>query len=179
MKYLITSIVIAIITDAIFIEEDTTMPQEITTTRIPSWGDWDGTGSYSAQDIVKNATELYYNNTCIYYNMTSITLNQTRIVNGTHRYRVKYNATKCILNNGKESEKLETSNGNCDKEKIPECTETEENETRFQAVFRNNTYQHQLGLYVTNMETNTTYKGVYKQPLKKVKKLKKKKQVVN
>uniref|UniRef100_A0A0K0G4D6 Cystatin domain-containing protein n=1 Tax=Strongyloides venezuelensis TaxID=75913 RepID=A0A0K0G4D6_STRVS len=177
MKYLITFIVIAIITFVTLNAKKSPNTPKKTTTTTPSpppWGKWDGKTNFSAKEIVKNATELYYNETSVLFKLLKITLNQTRIINGTNRYRVKYLAARCVIKDAKKSRKSKQSYKSSSKYKKPKCFGTVKKNTPFQAIFRDNTLQHQLGLYVTNLENKKTYKKVYKQPLKRVKKVQKK-----
>uniref|UniRef100_A0A0K0FS50 Cystatin domain-containing protein n=1 Tax=Strongyloides venezuelensis TaxID=75913 RepID=A0A0K0FS50_STRVS len=172
MKYLITFIVIVII---IFVTINTKnkskpKPSKITTPLTSlKWRQWDGKSPYSAKEIVKNATNLYYNKTGIYYNVTEIFLNQKRIINGTNRYRVKYIAVQCILDKKNESQKSGKKINKSPKNKKPQCFETLEIETPLQALLRDDTQQNQLVLNVTNLFTDDSYKEIYKKDQRKKK----------
>uniref|UniRef100_A0A0K0G4D4 Cystatin domain-containing protein n=1 Tax=Strongyloides venezuelensis TaxID=75913 RepID=A0A0K0G4D4_STRVS len=174
MKYLITFIVISIITFVTINAKRKPKPSKKTTPppSPPKWKNWNGTQPYSAKEIVKNATKLYYNKTGIYYNVTEIFLNQTRIINGTKRYRVKYIAVQCILDKEKESQKSGRKKKS-PKKKKPQCSETVLMETPLQAVLRDDTQQNQLVLNVTNLFTEDSYEEIYKKTSKKKKRLKK------
>uniref|UniRef100_A0A0K0FZH8 Cystatin domain-containing protein n=1 Tax=Strongyloides venezuelensis TaxID=75913 RepID=A0A0K0FZH8_STRVS len=110
MKYLITFIVIAIITFVtINAKKKPNTPKRTTPTTpsLPPWKPWNGTKPFSAKEIVKNATELYYNETGLLFKLLEITLNQTRIINGTNRYRVQYVAADVLSRIRRNLKKVE------------------------------------------------------------------------
>uniref|UniRef100_A0A0K0G4E1 Cystatin domain-containing protein n=1 Tax=Strongyloides venezuelensis TaxID=75913 RepID=A0A0K0G4E1_STRVS len=174
MKYLITFIVIAIITFVTINAKKKPNSQKKTTTTTPSppkWKNWNGTQPFSAKEIVKNATELYFEKTGEYYNLTRIILNQTRTVLGTDRYRVKYTAAKCISS---KSKKNSGKNVKSKKNKKPKCVGTVKMDTQFQAILKDNTPENKLVLNVTNLRDGGSFIKKYTKPSKKIKMSKKK-----
>uniref|UniRef100_A0A0K0FZK2 Cystatin domain-containing protein n=1 Tax=Strongyloides venezuelensis TaxID=75913 RepID=A0A0K0FZK2_STRVS len=157
MKYLIISIVFAIVIFVTINGKKCPTPSKLTTTKpkSPNWQKWERP-LYFAEEIVKNAMDLYYSKTKIYFKLVYIIEEKTRFINRLYKYRVKFYATRCTLNKQKykKGKKYQIT--------IARCVRTY---TPFQTILIINKRERKLRLEVTNLENpKKTLKKIYKRP---------------
>uniref|UniRef100_A0A0K0FZJ4 Cystatin domain-containing protein n=1 Tax=Strongyloides venezuelensis TaxID=75913 RepID=A0A0K0FZJ4_STRVS len=148
MKYLIISITFAIIA-FMTIKGQKQNGQRRPITR--KWKHWNGRSPFLAEVIAQNATTLFYKRNGGYYQLVNIYSKLTRTVHGTKRYRVEFNAAKCIVKKQSKGVKRNPI-------KVIGCVRKN---TPFQAILRNNTPIGKLTLFVTNLETGKSCEKIY------------------
>uniref|UniRef100_A0A0N5BC90 Cystatin domain-containing protein n=1 Tax=Strongyloides papillosus TaxID=174720 RepID=A0A0N5BC90_STREA len=165
MKYLSTSIILSVV---IFVaingKKHPRLPQtRKITPSPPNWDKWEGKYPFSVQVIVDNAINLFYRRTGNYFKFMDIVLKQTAFINGSRRYKVIYNAAKCIL--GKPKKCIRKGRKCPNKGKINIVGWVRKN-TLFQAILKDNKLKRKLKLNVTNLENDESYEKIYNRQAK-------------
>uniref|UniRef100_A0A0N5C2X0 Cystatin domain-containing protein n=1 Tax=Strongyloides papillosus TaxID=174720 RepID=A0A0N5C2X0_STREA len=163
MKYLITSIILAIVIFAAINGNQSSSPKS------PKWKKWRGNKTFP-EEIARNATYLYNNETGENYKLVKVNSTFTRVINDTDRYKVKFCATNC-------TKKKQPKENTKDKIKKKSYSNYETNCDQFHAVLTVKNSTGHRRLTVTKDGTNTTYnsKKVSTTTLRPVSELPKKK----
>uniref|UniRef100_A0A0K0FZK1 Cystatin domain-containing protein n=1 Tax=Strongyloides venezuelensis TaxID=75913 RepID=A0A0K0FZK1_STRVS len=128
-----------------------------TTTRDPKkWIKWGGKNPLNAEYIAKQATKLFFK--CGYNNFKflKVTKTEKRILLGTWRYKVVYNAQRCeVVQKPKPGKNRKKSKKHKPEVEI-KFEKCQRGHKVFQAIFRDNVIHSSLRLNVTNIENGNS-----------------------
>uniref|UniRef100_A0A0N5C054 Secreted protein n=1 Tax=Strongyloides papillosus TaxID=174720 RepID=A0A0N5C054_STREA len=149
MKYLITSILLAI---AIFVtisaRKSDSRPAPLPPSP-PEWKYWDGKKPLNAKLIATDAAMLWYECGHKYFKFVKLGSTEKRKIDGIPRFRVKYYAKKC--KSGKPEKRCR--NGKCVKTGRIIVSKCKGKNELFQAIFKNEVINDKLRLNVTKLDS--------------------------
>uniref|UniRef100_A0A0N5C053 Cystatin domain-containing protein n=1 Tax=Strongyloides papillosus TaxID=174720 RepID=A0A0N5C053_STREA len=150
MKYLITSIILAIVVFVIIKGDEFGSPQP--------WEKWPGHDKF-AKSVAEQAIKFYSKESHLMYKLSYVDSIEKRVFGGANRYRVKFCA-KCV-------KAIKSSKGGKNgkgKKPVKGCTKKTKCEL-FKAVLRDEKITGNKKLTVTNVATETTYVSTKKPPV--------------